>query len=108
MNQPLKELIHEKPIRIQLKRTKGWRKPNGAINCTRPGKWGNPFIIGVTPFCTTAEDAKYMYRGWIDSGLPGAPTSDNIKKELAGHNLMCYCQLNQNCHADILLEIANQ
>lgn len=31
------------PKRIQLRRTKGWRKPEGAIVVARPTKWGNPF-----------------------------------------------------------------
>jgi hypothetical protein len=39
------------PERIQLRRTKGWRKPEGAVVVTRPGRWGNPFKVGdvVTP-----------------------------------------------------------
>ena len=31
------------PKRIQLSRTKGWRKPEGAVVVSRPTKWGNPF-----------------------------------------------------------------
>lgn len=34
------------PKRIQLRRTKGWRKPEGAIVVARPSKWGNPFRAG--------------------------------------------------------------
>lgn len=34
------------PQRIQLSRTKGWRKPEGAIVVSRPSRWGNPFKIG--------------------------------------------------------------
>lgn len=34
------------PTRIQLRRTKGWRKPDGAVVVTRPGRWGNPFKVG--------------------------------------------------------------
>ncbi|WP_156803257.1 DUF4326 domain-containing protein, partial [Mycobacterium gordonae] len=33
------------PSRIQLRRTKGWRKPEGAIVVARPSKWGNPFRL---------------------------------------------------------------
>ena len=29
------------PQRIQRRRTKGWKMPEGAISVTRPGKWGN-------------------------------------------------------------------
>lgn len=31
--------------RIQLRRTSGWRKPEGAIVVARPSRWGNPFPI---------------------------------------------------------------
>ncbi|MGV7636606.1 DUF4326 domain-containing protein, partial [Mycobacterium kansasii] len=33
------------PKRIQRKRTKGWRMPEGAVYVGRPTKWGNPFIV---------------------------------------------------------------
>lgn len=36
----------EAPKRIQLQRTKGYRKPEGAVRVARPGKWGNPFRYG--------------------------------------------------------------
>lgn len=36
------------PQRIQLSRTKGYRKPVGAIVVSRPWKWGNPFRVGET------------------------------------------------------------
>lgn len=31
------------PRRIQLRRTRGWRIPEGACSVARPGKWGNPY-----------------------------------------------------------------
>jgi hypothetical protein len=42
-------LVQTTPRRIRLRRSKGWRladasnNPNGVVNVTRPGKWGNPF-----------------------------------------------------------------
>jgi hypothetical protein len=33
------------PKRIQLRRTKGWRKPEGAIVVARPSRWGNWYVI---------------------------------------------------------------
>jgi len=32
---------------------------------------------------------------------------EQIQAELRGKDLMCWCPLDQRCHADILLEIAN-
>ena len=36
------------PKRIQRKRAKDWRMPEGAVNVTRPSEWSNPFRIGET------------------------------------------------------------
>ncbi len=33
------------PRRIQLRRTKGWRKPEGAVVVSRPTRWGNPIRV---------------------------------------------------------------
>lgn len=32
---------------------------------------------------------------------------DDIRRELAGRDLACWCDLDQPCHADVLLELAN-
>ena len=32
--------------RFQLKRRAGWAKPRDGIGCSRPGPWGNPYIVG--------------------------------------------------------------
>ena len=34
------------PIRIQRKRTKGWRMPPNTVYVGRPTIWGNPFPVG--------------------------------------------------------------
>jgi hypothetical protein len=88
--------------RIQLRRTKGWRKPVGAVVVARPTRWGNPFKVGE-PGIRTAEDAVRLYRQW----LSGAPVRDRVS-ELAGCDLACWCPLDQPCHADLLLELANR
>ena len=31
------------PVRIQRRRTKGWRMPPGAVYVGRPSRWGNPW-----------------------------------------------------------------
>src|SRR5690349_13318575 len=33
------------PKRVQLRRTKGWRKPEGAVVVSRPSPYGNPFPV---------------------------------------------------------------
>ena len=74
----------------------------------RGTRWGNPWHIkdGMS-----ASGAVWRYTDAIYRNLPGlwpdAPTIDQIRAELAGHDLMCWCPLDQPCHADVLLEIAN-
>jgi hypothetical protein len=110
------------PIRIQRKRTKGWKMPENTVSVTRPGKWGNPFVVGmVVPdewiskldkqdhfhfmkfeygYIDTAEDAIMLFEKYV------APTLETGL--LKGKNLACFCKEGQPCHADILLKIANQ
>jgi hypothetical protein len=84
------------PKRFQLRRTRGWRKPDGGISVARPTRWGNPY--------PTAGE----YRVWVfDPGRTTGPPIAEIKQRLRGHDLGCWCPLDQPCHADVLLEIAN-
>lgn len=98
------------PKRIQRKRTKGWKMPEGSVYVGRPTKWGNPlfgdpcafraWLVGnVTPW-TTAEGAWLLeqQRSWILSHI----------HELRGKDLACWCPPGASCHADVLLELANQ
>lgn len=38
-----------KPARIQLSRTKGWRMPPDTVKVTRPGPFGNPYVVQHDP-----------------------------------------------------------
>lgn len=33
------------PVRIQRKRARGWKAPEGAVYVGRPSRWGNPFTV---------------------------------------------------------------
>jgi len=89
------------PRRIQRKRTKGWRMPPNTVYVGRPTCWGNPHI--VTPGITRQE-AVDRYRRSV-SARHG--TVMRIQNALGGKNLACFCPLDQPCHADVLLELAN-
>lgn len=109
--------VSEKPIRIQRKRTKGWKMPEGAVYVGRGSMWGNPYRVlneegfpliegpqGFTEPASTFEEAQSrvvtLYReSWL-------PRSMN-PMALRGKHLACWCALGQPCHADVLLEIAN-
>lgn len=105
------------PYRVQLSRKKGWRMPENTVSVARPGRWGNPFKLGelkcfvndddandriaVVPF--TRAEAVAAFR-WL-AAQPKYRAA--IVAELAGKNLACWCPLDQPCHADVLLELAN-
>ncbi len=120
-----KGLVIERPKRIQRKRTKGWKMPPNTVYVGRPSKWRNRFKVG-NYFAVRRDGSLYHYklrtvRATKVKGVTHAVQLfeeyylgyrfGNIKAqigELKGKNLACWCPLDQPCHADILLEIANE
>lgn len=102
------------PQRIQLRRTKGWRKPEGAVVVARPTKWGNPYRVTAGNHCTypaNRADVVRLFRQAVEAdrdygrNICGFHYADLA--ELRGKDLACWCPLDQPCHADVLLELAN-
>lgn len=92
------------PTRIQRRRSRGWRQPISAIYVGRSTKWGNPYKAGYDH--QTAEEAVSFYRkDLIDGSLPF--TADDVRRELKGKDLVCWCRPGSPCHADVLLDLAN-
>lgn len=103
------------PERIQRKRTAGSRLPANTVCVTRPGKWGNPFTHDGTPqgkLIAAAQFRLYLKQrrnpppGWAD--VIGYPSDEEIRRELAGKHLACWCPVGAACHGDELLATANQ
>lgn len=109
--------------RIQRRRTKGWRMPESAVYVGRGTDWGNPYRPGAgierMPWLPegsvlTVEECVEAYRQMMLGGGP-LLTSDKwlsprvgaARGLLAGKDLACWCPLDQPCHADVLLELAN-
>lgn len=108
------------PVRVQLRRTKGWRKPPNTISVARPSKWGNPYrfnkygqikVPGAPWTVQTAsidECRRQVVRLYAEKIAPFLDL-----EELRGKNLACWCPLEDEhgnrvpCHADVLLELAN-
>lgn len=90
------------PKRIQRKRTKGWKMPPNTVYVGRPSPCGNLF---------KGEDACEMYEAWLCQLIGGIPRivfmRPLIQDFLKGKDVACWCKLTENCHGDILLEIAN-
>jgi len=115
------------PERVQLSRRKGWRKPENTVVVARPSKWGNPFRITQTDcsvggLCWAVALGDLIVQQHIDSPEVARPLAVSFFRgwmeeedhhdlpdpaELRGKNLACWCPLDQPCHADVLLEIAN-
>lgn len=100
------------PKRIQRRRVKGWQMPAGAVYVGRGSKWGNPHRVGISLVREanghyrqmSASDAVEAFRRdvpfWLQSGMLNV-------ESLRGKDLACWCALDQPCHGDVLLEIAN-
>ena len=103
--------------RIQRKRTKGWRMPEGAMYVGRPTPWGNPFrtlrwqiVAGDGTVTKTnvsrklkPDEAVNCFRaelGRWDSGYRAFYLGP-LREATA---LVCWCPLDQPCHADVLIE----
>ena len=115
------------PERIQRKRTKGWKMPDNTVSVCRPGRYGNPFRVGGhfrvgernemciwmesyapdPPRYTLIEDAA-MAVEFFKRLIANGHYSQKKLSELRGKNLACWCPIGSPCHADVLLELANQ
>jgi hypothetical protein len=124
------------PKRIQRKRTKGWRMPEGAVYVGRPTLLGNPFRPSLeNGHWLVRDDNDMNYDAWDNSKgsalakcvelyeadltywLGGRLSWDeDLRKaveNLRGKDLACWCPLEDEygnrvpCHADVLLELAN-
>lgn len=122
------------PVRLQRKRTKGWRMPEGAVYVGRPTIWGNPWYLdGASEHAVSLRlgpgwKAESVARGngglafvvahhrlWLKGGTALA-LPEMVKwrmevcrrlKELRGKDLVCWCSLDRACHADTLIDLAN-
>lgn len=89
--------------RIQRRRTKGWRKPEGAVVVGRPSLFGNPFKVEDWG----ADGAVEVFRLYLKHHRAGRAMATFVELNLRGKDLVCWCALDHPCHADVLLEIAN-
>jgi hypothetical protein len=110
------------PRRIQRKRTKGWRMPENAVYVGWPTVWGNPWKTGSSGWVVkpggfidrnphpplTREQAVESFRNSAEHYYQDQAALACLQVELKGKDLTCWCPLDEPCHADVLLEIANR
>lgn len=129
MTTALRALERTTPKRIQRKRTKGWRMPEGTVYVGRPTVFGNPFPVDVYG----RADAVDLFRRWLTGQISPLELSQCSRCDrwsggqdetvtlgivrgwimyeiprLRGRDLVCWCPLDAPCHADVLLELANR
>ena len=98
------------PKRVQMTRHKPWRQDNpDAVIVARPSKWGNRYKVGERFYtanggCALVRDRAHAVELFTNSR--DARRWDMA--ELRGKDLACWCPLDQPCHADVLLEVANR
>lgn len=125
------QLSRRKGFRLQA------ASPNGlpVVNVARPSRWGNPYrVTADRPWPEDAPDwvvthpdddatagelpqvfgdrrraieyAVCSFRHDLRFGYTKVFVAD-VRRELRGKNLACWCPLDAECHADVLLEVAN-
>lgn len=115
------------PKRVQMTRRHPWRADNpDAVIVARPSRWGNPYrvIRHTEPGC---EGWAVVRDGWNLACFGDTHDTqahhhaqqravDYFERDvlprldltpLRGRDLACWCPLDQPCHADVLLSIAN-
>lgn len=112
------------PKRIRMTRQRPWRSEHpDAVIVARPSKWGNRFKVGnsmcpgrlgqcpsvvidqrlaVELYRVHVQQFAAEFGDYVHGALGGHDLN-----ELRGRDLACWCPLDQPCHADVLLEIAN-
>lgn len=105
------------PQRIRLSRARGFRLPENAVNVARPGRWGNPFVVGEHG--TRVQCCAMFHQ--LSRGLIDFSSSVDVDLQLtmyrrlrrhlgdlAGRDLACWCPLDGGaCHGDVLIFLAN-
>jgi hypothetical protein len=72
--------------------------PSNTVYVGRGSPWGNPWrIVDVG-----REEAIRRFR------CIATIWGEDDFRLIRGHNLACWCPLDQPCHADVLLELANR
>ena len=80
---------------------KGVKLPDNTKKVDRSTKYGNPFKVGSKLGEFTREEALRLYEIYLDFVVSKKLLD---LKPLIGYNLACSCNLEDSCHADILLK----
>lgn len=91
------------PQRFQRSRVKGRHLPPGTVVVTKPTRWANPFPLNADK--SNRAEVVAAFRAYAEDRLRHEPA---WLEPLRGRDLACYCRLDEACHAEVLLELANR
>jgi hypothetical protein len=77
--------------------------PPNTIYVGRPSEWGNPFVCDGDKTAAVA-----MFERYLKLAKKEGYWFEEYIVPLRGKNLACWCPLDQPCHADVLLRLANE
>lgn len=80
-------------------------KPEGAVYVGRPSVYGNLYTLKNGSLDERRRIVE-LYRQHLHSKW-GRRVLELAKTELKGKDLVCWCRPGQPCHAEVLLEVAN-
>ena len=99
-------------VRVQLRRTKGWKMPPNTVSVARPGPFGNPFVLGQAKNRHGMQLNRFgCVEAFREMVLSRSEWRDKLRA-LQGFNLACWCPIISHgdycpCHADVLISLAN-
>jgi Domain of unknown function (DUF4326) len=105
--------------RIQIRHAKEWQQPPNTVRTDTPSLWANPFHTHGDDIALHSlhsdlafsmfEDMIVKCHGWVAhrGHVKVVISVADVRERLKGKNLACTCALDQQCHADLLLKIAN-
>jgi hypothetical protein len=76
--------------------------PKDAVFIARPGKWGNPFVIGKHG---DRAEVIAKYRTWLWEKIRAGDIRADEVAALEGRDLVCYCAP-KPCHGSVLQHAA--
>lgn len=92
--------------------------PENTLAVARPSKWGNRYRLNMRcqhpltrEMITVSSRAQAVELFRLDWEFHLARDPDlfrDVFAPLRGKNLACWCPLDQPCHVDVLIELANR
>jgi len=77
------------------------RVPEGALFIGRPSRYGNPFKVSEYG----RAEALSKYSDFLSALIADKP---DFLKPLVGSDVACYCNLEDECHGDIIIRFIQE